>query len=660
MDSDLASGLTHLPFERIFLFAALYLLLLLILGLARLAVFVGLRERFKEAPRSDLRRAFLIGTRMDIVAASLLLAPLIFVFFLLPPGAFDIDVLHNAALAYLAVMFFALYLAAGGEYFYFEEYGAKFNHIFLEYARPSREVLGMIWKDYPVVPTFLGVGTLTGGTLLAIDPLLDAAAREEMSYLATLACFPVFLAAAFFGIRGLKGRPIGINAYEFTNSQLVNQLAANGIFQVIRIVYDERRHGGKVGKIFGKAPGDAAARVRERVATPGVEFVSGGVNPLDRVVTTPAALRRPNVVIVLMESHAASYIGALGSTKGVTPYFDALAKEGLLFTRMYANGDRTARGIEAVLSSFPPLPGMSTLKRAGAHGRMFTVASGLKREGYQTRFYYGGDAAYDNVRGFVLSCGFDSVCEQRDIANPSFQTSWGVCDEDLYDRLLADLAAQPADAASLSFFLTISNHRPYTWPEGKIDPVHPTEKLASTFQYADYAMGQFIEKARKTAAWENTVFVFVADHGMCIHGQSLVPVERFHIPCLILAPGIEAVAGRRVETLCSQTDVLPTLLGLLGGERRHCSFGRDLLHLPAERGSALMHYYGSYAFVRDGKVLILAPEHRPRTFAYLGDVPSGGVGKTELPTDPDMLAEALSVLAMGESLYRAGTYRYES
>ena len=162
---------------------------------------------------------------------------------------------------------------------------------------------------------------------------------------------------------------------------------------MIRICYDEWYRGAKVGDQFPSISSDTAREnVQKIVASPVSPFVENGRNPLDRIQHSGKPAQRPNVVMVLMESHAAAHIGCLGSEAGVSPHFDKLAEEGLLFTRMYANGDRTARGLEAVICSLPPLPGVSIIKRARSHGQTFSAASLFAERGYETRFYYGGDA----------------------------------------------------------------------------------------------------------------------------------------------------------------------------------------------------------------------------------------------------------------------------
>ena len=651
--------MTWVDWHRLTLLIVVESSLLVAFGLSRLAVYWGHRARFAGVEPQLLKRAFLIGSRMDLVASGLLLAPLIVVVCLPTDELYDSLGYQRFVQATLAAIYFLVLLSVGVEFFYFQEYGAKFNQILLEYARPNREVVAMLWKDYPILSGGLAVVALSALAVWALRPMLAWTTLAEASSLASVAQFVIAAAWVFVGCRGLRGRPIGVGAYEFSNSHLVNQLAANGIYQALRISYDEHRHGGRVADLVPEAPPETAfARLRELIKCDGATFVEGGVNPLDRRLRSALPARRPNVVVVILESHAASYVGALGAGRAVTPHFDRLAAEGLLFTRIYANGDRTARGVESILCSFPPLPGMSTLKRSGAHGRLFNAGGFFRARDYETGFYYGGDAAYDNLRGFILSNGFDYVFEWRDIQQPVWETTWGASDENVYARIIEDLVARPDGRPLFALALTISNHRPYTWPPGRIDPIYPHDKVASTFQYADFAMGRFIDAVRQTPAWARTVFVFVADHGVAVHGKSLVPVDRFHIPFLILAPAVPEMVPGRIDTLGSQLDVLPTLLGLLGGDARHCGFGRDLRKIDPAAGFAFLHYYGAYCYLKADRALMIRPHHKARLFEFHRQVPGGAIGELA-PEDPDpWLREAGALLSSADHLYRKDLFHY--
>jgi len=602
----------------------------------------------------------LIGARVDLIVAGYFCVPALLLICPIPEPLFGSGLHLVVLLGYMVMAYIGVVFGGIAEYFYFEEYGAKFNQIAIEYMRPGKgEISGMLWHDYPVVRAVASVAGVAMALAYLSWMVLEWAGRHPAAWWELL--IQTLLGAAWIvaGCRGLKHRPIGINFIEFTNSKIVNQLAANGYYQMIRIWYDEWHRGGKVGVLFGRHARDTAqATIRSIVSSPGTEFVQDGRNALDRVQVVPGLQSKPHVIVVLMESHAAAHIGCLGAEQGVTPYFDKAAEEGLLFTRMYANGDRTARGLESVLCSFPPLPGVSIIKRARSHGGIYSAPREFAARGYETKFFYGGDASFDNMGGFMLSNGFTNVFEQKDVENPVWTTNWGHSDENVYNKILEDLSGRTPEFPLFGFFLTISNHRPYTWPPGKIKPLYPEDRIKSTFQYADYAMGQFLEKAKKLPQWENTVFVFVADHGSAVHGRSLVPIERYHIPFLVLAPGRADLSPRRVDTIASQIDVLPTLLSMLGGTTRQMGFGRDVLSLPPDEGSALMHYYGSYAYVRRGKVLMMAPRQKAKMFTYDDGPASGGVGAQLQDGERDLHDEALSYLTVAEEVYMNGKYCY--
>ena len=263
-----------------------------------------------------------------------------------------------------------------------------------------------------------------------------------------------------------------------------------------------------------------------------------------------------NLVIIIQESLGAQYSARLGG-QGLTPALDALADEGWWFERAYATGTRSVRGLEAITTGFLPSAADAVLILPKAETGFFTLGELLGRHGYFSRFVYGGEAHFDNMRGFFLGNGFNEVVDRPKFVDPQFVGSWGASDEDMFnqvDRLLRDDAR--AGRRTLTVAFSVSNHSPWEYPSGRIEPQGDPATVSNTVRYTDWAMGEFFRKARTAPYWENTVFLIVADHDARVSGN-LVPVRHFHVPALILGPG---VVPKSDPQIISQVDLAPTLL----------------------------------------------------------------------------------------------------
>jgi phosphoglycerol transferase MdoB-like AlkP superfamily enzyme len=314
-------------------------------------------------------------------------------------------------------------------------------------------------------------------------------------------------------------------------------------------------------------------------------------------------------VLVAMESMSAQYLGQFGSKKGLTPNLDRLADEGLLFTNLYATGTRTVRGLEALMLSLPPTPGQSILRRPNSDG-LFNLGTVFAQRGYKTQFVYGGYAVFDNMKEWFESNGFEVVDRgQFPKDEIQFGNAWGVCDEDLFTQVLKQ--EEDAVNAKTPFFqvvLTTSNHRPYTFPDGKIDIASHTGRDGA-IKYSDFSIGRFIAQAKTKPWFDNTLFIFVADHDASVAGGTDIPVKDYLIPAIFYGPKI--MPPRRITTLAAQLDLPPTLLGFLGFSYRSKFFGQDLTTQPG--GRALLGTYQKVALLQPGTLTILAPGHTVET-----------------------------------------------
>ena len=327
---------------------------------------------------------------------------------------------------------------------------------------------------------------------------------------------------------------------------------------------------------------------------------------IERKIEPAEQEKRMNVVMISVESLSADFMKAFGGDKNITPELDSLAAEGLFFTNLYSSGTRTVRGLEALALAIPPTPGQSTVKRPN-NENLFSVGSVLQSKGYITQYIYGGYGYFDNMNYFFGNNGYEVI--DRSALKPEqihYANIWGVADEDLFS-----LALQTMDKNNSSgkpFFaqiMTVSNHRPFTYPEGRID-ISPLKQVREgAVKYTDYAIGKFLKDARQKAWFSNTIFVIVADHCAGSAGSVKLPVTGYHIPMIIYSPGI--IQPKRVEQLTAQLDIAPTILGLLNLNYNSKFLGQDIFRIPPGSERAFISTYQGLGYLRNGRLIIQSP-----------------------------------------------------
>ncbi|WP_248525392.1 LTA synthase family protein [Vibrio alginolyticus] len=496
---------------------------------------------------------------------------------------------------------------------FIQEYDLRPNRLFVEYLIYPKEVLSMLWTGYKLE---LFIGAL--GTVLTITlgwkwskKLTDKAQQVNWKWRPLLALFVVLFGVA--GARSSLGhRPLNPAMVAFSNDPLLNDLALNSSYSLLFAV-NSMKSEKSAEQFYGKMD---TQKMLELVRT---SSTKSDFTPslLPTMNSNPATYqgKHKNLVILLQESLGAQFVGALGGLP-LTPNLDELMKEGWQFTQMYATGTRSVRGIEAVTTGFPPSPSRAVVKLSKSQTGFFTIADLLKAQGYHTQFIYGGEANFDNMKTFFFGNGFDQIVEEDDYNNPSFVGSWGVSDEDLYNKANEEFERlSKSDKPFFSLVFTSSNHSPYEYPKGKIEPYdseYMTRKNA--VKYSDYALGTFFEKAKKSSYWDDTIFIVIADHDARVSGANLVPVKHFHIPALILGKGIQP---RKDDRIANNIDMPPTLLSLIGVDAKTPMIGRDLTKpLAREDERAMMQYDKNFGYLTRDNLVVLSPGEKISTLAY--------------------------------------------
>ncbi len=634
----------------------LYLVGLPLLSLSRSGLMLWQAERV--GATGIWAEMLLQGMRVDTIQLGLLSIPLLI---LIPIAAIPRFWKLWKGLSYVwviaSIALLALLEAASPGFI--TEYDTRPNRLFVEYLKYPDEVFSMLWRGFRL---HLFAGILS--TIIAIaglSKLLGPWLKQNKTWknLHLFVTWPVIVLLCLVSIRSsFDHRPANPALFALTGDPMVNTLILNSAWSVTHAIYG-LRHENRSSEIYGKMSEEdilvQLANTRTKLHDTRPFLSSSDIPTLIEQKATMRHQKPLNLVIILEESLGATFVESLGGVP-VTPELEKLKKQGWWFEQLYATGTRSVRGIEAVVTGFPPTPAQATVKLSLAQRNFSNLALLLGKQGYESEFIYGGESHFDNMRGFFLGNGFSQVTDGKDFTSPVFRGSWGVSDEDLFNKTLERLAAKHAQGKpSFTLVFTSTNHSPFEFPDGRIT-LHDQEKATdnNAVKYTDYALGRFMEKARASSYWKDTIFVVVADHDIRVRGDSLVPIERFHIPGLILGADLKP---RRIKTVASQIDLPPTLLSLLGIDSRHPMIGRDLTREPdGLPGRAMMQYEQNYAWMEGQQVVVLRPGKPPAHGTY--DTLAKRLNASPPPADQsDIEQRALAHVLLPAWLYREQRYR---
>lgn len=513
------------------------------------------------------------------------------------------------ALGVLAVVLAvgAMLFSAISELVFWDEFEVRFNFIAVDYLIYTHEVIDNIRESYPMPAIFGGIVALAFALLWPFRRWIWRGLGAPVTFRARAVTTTALGVASFAAVLGL-----GQGLRQWSKDNYLVELASNGPYQFVAAFRNNTLdfpsfYATEDSAVLGpllKREVVAATDALHDGSRPASAARASGAFDLRRTVRSSRPEQRLSVILVSVESLSADFLGRYGNTQGLTPFLDRLAEESLTFDRFYATGTRTTRGLEAITLAIPPTPGRSIVKRPDNAG-MFSLGSVFGARGYDVAFLYGGRGYFDNMNAFFGGNGY-RVVDRADLTprEVTFENAWGVCDEDLYGRALAE--ADAAHARGTPFFfhvMTTSNHRPYTFPERGLGVVSGAGREA-VVRYTDYALETLVESARSRGWFDDTLFVILADHCASSAGRTGLPVEKYHIPALIYAP--EHVPALSVARLASQIDLAPTLLALLGFQYESCFFGRDILADDFEE-RALIGNYQKLGLLAGERLAILSP-----------------------------------------------------
>jgi phosphoglycerol transferase MdoB-like AlkP superfamily enzyme len=540
----------------------------------------------------------------------------------------------------------ALIFITTSEWFFWDEFGARFNFIAVDYLIWTQEVLGNLFESYPMIPILSGI--VLAGALATWVMKRKGAFTWALAGTTTWADRCGSLAAGAV-LTFLSGWLVSQSSMPAFTNQYHGELAKNGCwsfmaaFKQMELDYT---------KWYPNLPHEQAlADAKRLLVTPSETATSPNVDDLQRSIRHQGPEHRWNVILICMESLSADYMSYVGGKPKITPNLDRIAKESIFFENLYATGTRTVRGMEALTLGLPPTPGQSIIYRPEGTDLLTTFSPFLKR-GYDCAFFYGGDGRFDYMNRFFETSG----CRVMDVgawekSDITFKTSWGACDEDLFNKTISEADKTYAAGKPFKYFcMTTSNHRPYDFPAGRIDlPSHSGRRAA--VKYSDWAVGDLLAKASKRPWFKDTLFVFCADHCASSAGKSDLDVTKFRIPAMIYNPSL--VTPRKIDALCSQIDVMPTVFGLLNWNYETLGFGHDRLApgnaaLPQR---AFISNYQKIALLRNDGLAILKP--KAQVSLYDCDRKTG----TLTPRPPE---KAEAIVLDTTALYQSASWLFSS
>ena len=584
----------------------------LLLSLARVGLVIWQWQRV--AAVGGVWKVLGFGIRMDMILICYLLVPIALLLFLFPVRLNSRSLCQKISAAWLSFwIVFMVFMETATPPFILQ-YDLRPNRIFVEYLNHPKEVALTIWGGFRI--QLLAALLLTAVMIFVVRKVFRApdVPVQQWGIGKRLVIFPLVLCLLLIGGRNsFDHRPANPSTAAFSSDHLVNELGLNSAYSVLYAIYRLKDEKG-TSRIYPKMKNEEIVqRIRRGMLLPPAAFVSDEIPTLHRQKAVAVRKRPMNLVIILEESLGAQYVASLGG-QPFTPELDKLAGQGLWFKQLYATGTRSIRGIEAITTGFFPSPARSVVKLGLAQNGFFTIARILKEAGYQSEFIYGGESHFDNMRGFLLANGFDRVIDENDYPDPDFRGTWGVSDGDLFRRADEEFSRH-GDKPFFALVFTSSNHSPYDIPESLVaNLAEDRGTVDNAIRYADYALGEFFRKARASDYWDNTLFLVVADHDDVVKGPSLIPIEHFHIPGLILGGSVKPAVYHKIA---SQADLAPTLLSLMGLDSEHPMPGHDLLQLPKDfPGRAIMQYGSTHAYMRDDQVVVHAANKPARQFTY--------------------------------------------
>ena len=505
------------------------------------------------------------------------------------------------ALFSFTVFLFALIIIqnAVSEFFFWNEFGVRYNFIAVDYLVYTNTVIGNIMESYPVIPLFIGVGLLSITATYTIVQRSKRYLHDLPTFIEKIKSVAVYLILFFVSLFLIPK----ISSLENSDNLFANEIQSNGLHRFYLA--------------FQNSELDYDTFYKTLTTKNAFDLMHKQLNTIEKnsslqLIASNQPENKKNVVLITIESYSAEFLKTYGNKQNITPFLDSLATKSLLFSNLYAVGNRTVRGLEAVTLCLPPTAGESVVKRKDNKNK-FSTGSVFKSKGYQVKYLYGGDAFFDNMDDFFSGNGYQIIDKKSFKPNEiTFANVWGVCDEDMANKAIQTMNAEAKlGKPFFNHWMTVSNHRPFTFPDGKIDISGTAKSREGGVKYTDYALRQFFKMAEKQSWFKNTLFVIVADHCASSAGKTELPAYNYRIPAMVYAPNY--IKPQRFTKLMSQIDIMPTVFGLLNFDYKSKFFGQDVLQ-PSYKPRAFIATYQELGLIKNDIITIISPVKKVKQF----------------------------------------------
>jgi len=596
------------------------------------------------------------GLLMDTVAFSYFMIPFVLFLMFVSDRIFNSQIHRKIAYIIYFITFYILIFNGVSEYFFWDEFGVRYNFIAVDYLVYTTEVLGNIKESYnlPVLISGILIADIALTWMVVKNKYLAVSLESKSIRKNRLRAGLILLVIPILSFVLVKNTTV-----EITKNRYNNELAKNGIHSLFAAFLNSELD----YDIFYATEDNQEnfKQLRNLLKSKNSKYLSNEPFDITREITNPGEEKRYNVVFITVESLSAEFMGFKRNKKAdpsdfsgnvtnykgnITPALDAIADSSLLFTNLYAIGTRTIYGLEAATLAAPPKPGQSVIKRPN-NENMFSMGLIFKERGYRIKYIYGGYGYFDNMNNYFSHNGYEIV-DRNDFKKEeiTFANTWGVCDQDLFNRTLKECDESFASGKPfLNHVMTTSNHRPFTYPDSVIDiPSHVSR--AGGIKYCDFSIGEFIRKASEKPWFSNTLFVILADHCAGSAGQSELPFMEYQIPYIIYNPRL--VKPQQIDKLCSQIDVAPTLLGVMNWTYKTKFFGKDIIKMVPDEERAFISNYQKLGYIKNDRLTILSPQQK--ITHYKIDSKSGEM-KT-IPMDENLQKEAIIYYQSANYVYK--------
>lgn len=586
------------------------------------------------------------GLWFDLSTLAYLIVPFLIAAILLPNSWRSKNWLTILKWIVACIVTFCLLFGVVSEIIFWQEFTTRFNFIAVDYLIYTHEVVGNIRESYPVALIICAIAAAAVGMMWLAHRIIAFKHNPMHAKQKTI------LLLALLGLPLLSYQFANADQMAFSKNAYANELSGNGLFTLASAMRRNELDYDQFYKTIPQAEADQILRGLEVERLLTTHALSAETNEAETFEMGSFKRRPKNVVLISVESLSASYVGAYGNTEDLTPNLDQIAKEGLVFDKIFATGTRTVRGLDALTIAIPPIPGQAIVRRPN-NEHLATIGEMLGAQGFNTFFVYGGYGYFDNMNAYYKGNNY-KVVDRTDFDKKTIQHEniWGVDDESLFDNALLQLdATVKTGKPFFAQIMTTSNHRPFTYPAGKIDL--PQGSRSGAVKYTDYAIGQLIAKAKTKPWFKDTLFVIVADHCASVAGKTKLPVAKYHIPLIFYAP--DMLPAGHYSRMASQIDIVPTLLDVLGKKGDEHFFGQTLFEDQSEQiaSRAFISNYQELGYYKNDTLVVLSPKQKVE--AYKVDPIT--LESTPTKMDNTLLNEAIAYYQTASRAFKSGALK---